>query len=133
MQKFVSFANEGDNSDASSRSEIPLHLEGFSMGHGPFLHSWFVFYFINSISKPAISLTLLIKRLYKPDWGEWQEWSNRFTEDIIDGKSGYELKYQGEKVITRYLRVGYELDGSWRIFSLRKDFLPAKKSTGPGK
>ena len=83
--------------------------------------------FINSISKPAISLTLLIKRLYKPDWGEWHEWSNRFTEDIIDGKSGYELKYQGEKVITRYLRVGYELDGSWRIFSLRKDFLPAKK------
>ena len=83
--------------------------------------------FIDSISKPAISMALLIKRLYKPDWGEWKEWSSRFTEDIIDGKSGYELKYNGEKVITRYLRIGYELDGSWRIFSLRKDFLPAKK------
>ena len=72
-------------------------------------------------------MALLIKRLYKPDWGKWEEWSNRFTEDIIDGKSGYELKYNGDKVITRYLRVGYELDGAWRIFSLRKDFLPAKK------
>ena len=46
---------------------------------------------------------------------------------IIDGQSGYELKFEGEKGFFRYLRVGYDCDGSWRTFSLRKDFLPAKK------
>ena len=83
--------------------------------------------YIESLSKPAIGLALLIKRLYKPSWGEWENWQHKFSEDIIDGQSGYELKFEGEKVITRYLRVGYDCDGSWRTFSLRKDFLPAKK------
>ncbi|MGI9242322.1 MAG: hypothetical protein ACR2RV_16105, partial [Verrucomicrobiales bacterium] len=83
--------------------------------------------FINSLTKPAIGLALLIKRLYKPSWGDWDQWHGRFTEDIIDGGAGYELKYLNRKVITRYLRVGYDSDGSWRTFSLRKDFLPAAK------
>ena len=83
--------------------------------------------FIKSLTKPAIGMALLVKRLYKPNWGEWENWHHKFSEDVIDGKSGYELKYEGEKVITRYLRVGYDYDGSWRTFSLRKDFLPAKK------
>ena len=65
--------------------------------------------------------------MYKPSWGEWENWQHKFSEDVIDGQSGYELKFEGEKVITRYLRVGYDCDGSWRTFSLRKDFLPAKK------
>ena len=83
--------------------------------------------FIKSLTKPAISMALLVKRLYKPNWGDWENWHHKFSEDVIDGKPGYELKYEGEKVITRYLRVGYDYDGSWRTFSLRKDFLPAKK------
>ena len=83
--------------------------------------------FIKSLTKPAISMALLVKRLYKPNWGDWENWQHKFSEDVIDGKPGYELKYEGEKVITRYLRVGYDYDGSWRTFSLRKDFLPAKK------
>lgn len=83
--------------------------------------------FLASLPKPAIGMALLIKRLYKPDWGEWNDWSGRFSEDVIDGHPGYELKYRNKKVITRYLRIGYEKDGSWRIFSLRKDFLPATK------
>lgn len=83
--------------------------------------------FLDTLSKPAINLALLIKRRYKPDWGEWENWSVRFTEDIIDGQTGYELKYNNRKIITRYMRVGYEADGSWRTFSLRKDFLPSAK------
>lgn len=83
--------------------------------------------FVSTLSKPATALALLIKRLYKPDWGEWDDWCGRFTEDIIDGQAGYELKYLNKMVITRYLRVGYESDGVWRTFSLRKDFLPAAK------
>ncbi|MFT5109093.1 MAG: hypothetical protein ACI9UA_004740, partial [Pseudoalteromonas tetraodonis] len=83
--------------------------------------------YLETLSKPAIGLALLIKRLYKPDWGEWDDWNNRFSEDIVDGGAGFELKYLNRKLTTRYLRVGYEADGSWRTFSLRKDFLPAAK------
>ena len=83
--------------------------------------------FITSLPKDVINLTMRIKRLYKPSWGMWHDWCGRFSEDIIDGQSGYELKYRQRKLITRYVRVGYEKDGAWRTFSLRSDFLPATK------
>ena len=83
--------------------------------------------YLHSLSKPAIGLALLVKRLYKPDWGEWDDWQGRFSEDIVDGRAGYELKYLNRKIVTSYLRVGYEADGSWRTFSLRKDFRPSVK------
>ncbi|MEM9481633.1 MAG: hypothetical protein AAGA58_18435, partial [Verrucomicrobiota bacterium] len=38
-----------------------------------------------------------------------------------------ELKYLGQNMITQYLRVGFEEDGSGRTFGLRKDFYPAVK------
>ena len=83
--------------------------------------------FLASLGKPSIGLALLIKRLYKPDWGKWEDWAGRFSEDVIDGQPSYELKFDNRKITTRYLRVGYGADGSWRTFSLRKDFLPSKK------
>lgn len=81
--------------------------------------------FIQSIPSRIKDLTLLVKRFYKDDWGD--NWCDRFSVDIINGISGHELKYRGNKVITSYLRVGYAPDGSWRVFSLRKDFAPAAK------
>ncbi|NDV63118.1 hypothetical protein G0Q06_11695 [Puniceicoccales bacterium CK1056] len=81
--------------------------------------------FIRSIPTHIKELVLLLKRFYKPDWGE--NWRERFTVDIINGISGHELKYKDGKVITSYLRVGYDDNGSWRVFSLRKDFFPATK------
>jgi hypothetical protein len=70
-------------------------------------------------------LVLLIKRFYKPNWGN--DWRERFSVDIINGIPGHELKYKGMNVITSYLRVGYDDSDSWRVFSLRKDFFPAAK------
>jgi len=46
---------------------------------------------------------------------------------IVNGKPANELKCDNRKLVTNYLRVGYELDGSWRTFGLRKDFYPAAK------
>ena len=38
-----------------------------------------------------------------------------------------ELRYEGSKLITRHLRIGFDENGSWRLFALRKDFVPASK------
>lgn len=81
--------------------------------------------FVRAIPTHIKELVLLIKRFYKPDWGD--DWRDRFSVDIINGIPGHELKYRDIKVITSYLRVGYDDHGSWRVFSLRKDFFPATK------
>lgn len=81
--------------------------------------------YIRSIPNEVKELVLLIKRFYKPDWGE--NWRERFTVDVINGVPGHELKYRDSKLIASYLRLGYEANGSWRVFGLRKDFWPAAK------
>ncbi|MCH6255523.1 hypothetical protein MLD52_03115 [Puniceicoccaceae bacterium K14] len=73
----------------------------------------------------VIDIVLVVKRFYKSDWGA--DWRNRFSVDVVNGKPGNELKYRDQKLLSQYLRVGFEEDGSWRIFSLRKDFFPASK------
>ena len=80
---------------------------------------------LNSIPGYVIDIVLVVKRFYKPDWGT--AWRERFSVDIVNGMPGNELKYRNQKLISQYLRVGFAEDGSWRIFSLRKDFFPAFK------
>ncbi|GHC10414.1 hypothetical protein [Cerasicoccus arenae] len=67
----------------------------------------------------------ILKRFYKEDWeGDWR---SRFSVDSVNGSSGNWLKYKEMRLVTQYLRIGYNEDGSWRIFGLRKDFNPAAK------
>ncbi|MDQ8197153.1 hypothetical protein QEH56_03290 [Pelagicoccus enzymogenes] len=73
----------------------------------------------------VIDIVLVVKRFYKEDWGAG--WRDRFSVDVVNGAPGNELKYRDQKLISQYLRVGFEEDGSWRVFSLRKDFYPASK------
>jgi hypothetical protein len=80
---------------------------------------------LGTIPRYILDLVLLIKRYYKPEWGT--DWRQHFSVDTINGRPGNELKYHRQKVLTHYLRVGFTPDGSWRTFSLRKDFLPAVK------
>jgi hypothetical protein len=70
-------------------------------------------------------LVLLVKRYHKEDWGTG--WRERFGVDVINGIYGNQLKYRASYIRAHYLRVGYMPDGSWRTFSLRKDFSPAVK------
>jgi len=81
--------------------------------------------YVSSIPGYVIDLVIVLKRFYKPDWGG--DWHGRFSVDIVNGKPGNELKYRDQKLISHYLRVGFAEDGSWRVFSLRKDFAPAAK------
>lgn len=80
---------------------------------------------LRSIPQHIKELVLVLKRFYKPEWGN--EWIRHFSVDTINGKPGYELKLDGRKLVTNNLRVGFEEDGSWRVFGLRSDFRPAAK------
>ncbi|HEY0455705.1 MAG TPA: hypothetical protein VGE41_04985, partial [Verrucomicrobiae bacterium] len=70
-------------------------------------------------------LVFVVKRFYKPEWGN--NWRDHFSVDVINGTPGNELKCENRKLVSNYLRVGFEPDGSWRVFGLRKDFQPAIK------
>jgi hypothetical protein len=70
-------------------------------------------------------LVFVVKRYYKPAWGE--RWREHFSVDIINGTPANELKCDNRKLVTTQLRVGFDADGAWRTFGLRKDFHPAAK------
>jgi phosphoenolpyruvate carboxykinase (diphosphate) len=70
-------------------------------------------------------LIFTVKRYYRPDWGD--NWREHFTVDRINGFLGHELKYESQKLVGNYLRVGFDADRSWRIYKLRPDFHPADK------
>ncbi|MEJ7608616.1 MAG: hypothetical protein WKF37_20675 [Bryobacteraceae bacterium] len=70
-------------------------------------------------------LVFTVKRYYRSDWGE--NWRDHFTVDRINGQLGHELKYDNQKLVGNYLRVGFDPEGAWRIYKLRPDFHPAEK------
>ena len=60
--------------------------------------------------------------------GKTGGWREHFTVDRINGFMGHELKFEGQKLVSNYLRIGYDPEGSWRIYKLRPDFHPADKA-----
>jgi hypothetical protein len=80
---------------------------------------------LGTLPRSIRDLVLLLKRLYKPEWGS--HWRQHFTVDTINARPGNELKHHAEKLLTHYLRVGYTREGGWRTFTLRSDFFPAEK------
>jgi hypothetical protein len=70
-------------------------------------------------------LVFVVKRFHKAEWGA--EWREHFSVDVINGVPGNELKCDGRKLRSNYLRVGFSEDGAWRVFGLRKDFYPSVK------
>ncbi|MDF1815161.1 MAG: hypothetical protein P1V20_23365, partial [Verrucomicrobiales bacterium] len=81
--------------------------------------------FISTIPRTVRDFIFTLKRFWKSDWGT--DWRSRFHVDSVNGQPGYLLKYRRATVMTRYLRVGYAADGSWRMFGLRKDFAASTK------
>ncbi|MDX1934559.1 MAG: hypothetical protein SFU56_18325 [Capsulimonadales bacterium] len=80
---------------------------------------------LRSIPQYIKELVFVVKRVYKPEWnGQWRE---HFGVDVINGTPGNELRFHNRRVMSSFLRVGYEKDGSWRTFGLRKDFHAAFK------
>lgn len=80
---------------------------------------------LESIPQYVKELVFVVKRFYKPEWGK--AWREHFSVDVVNGVPGNELKCDNRKLSTTYLRVGFDAEGAWRVFSLRKDFHPATK------
>jgi hypothetical protein len=80
---------------------------------------------VRGLRQTIRGLVFTVKRYYRPEWGD--DWRRHFTADRINGFPGHELKFDNQKLVANYLRVGYEPDGTWRIYKLRPDFYPAEK------
>ena len=78
-----------------------------------------------SVPQYLKELVFVLKRFYKPAWGG--DWRGHFSVDIMNGRPANELKCDNRKLVAAYLRVGFDADGSWRTFGLRKDYYPAVK------
>ncbi len=80
---------------------------------------------LHGIPQYVKGIAFVIKRFYQEEWGD--NWKDHFSVDILNGQPGNELKYNGKKLVARYLRVGFDEKGNWRTFKLRQDFTPATK------
>jgi len=80
---------------------------------------------LGQLHQTVRQIVFTVKRYYRPEWGE--NWREHFTVDRINGFLGHELKFDNQPLVANYLRVGYDPDGSWRIYKLRPDFYPAEK------
>ena len=81
--------------------------------------------YLEAIPNHVLSLIFMVKRFYQQTWGD--DWRKHFTVDIINGKPGNEINFNGRKIRPSFLRVGFGEDESWRIFKLRIDFMPSEK------
>ena len=80
---------------------------------------------IGSVPAHIRELVLVVKRFWQPSWGE--DWRSRFSVDVINGTPANELRLGRKRLVTQFLRVGYDDDNAWRTFGLRKDYIPAFK------
>jgi len=80
---------------------------------------------IAKVPQGVRQLLITLKRYYQQEWGD--DWREHFSVDYINGSPGNELKFENQKLLANYLRMGYDPDGSWRIYKLRPDFNPADK------
>ena len=80
---------------------------------------------LQAIPPYILALVFFIKRFYRPKWGD--AWRDNLSVDIVDGASGHELKLLDRKIIASYLRVGFDLQGGWRTFKVRQDYIAAEK------
>lgn len=80
---------------------------------------------LKAIPPRILALTYLIKRFYRPEWGE--DWAKHLSVDEVDGAPGHELKMFNRRMVSSYLRVGFDPDGKWRTFKVRQDFIATEK------
>jgi len=78
-----------------------------------------------SIPPRILALTFLIKRFYRPEWGDG--WRQHLSVDEVDGAPAHELKLHDRNIVASYLRVGFDRGGKWRTFKLRQDYIATEK------
>lgn len=78
-----------------------------------------------SLDQHVKVLVFVIKGNFSDGYEE--NWKSHFSVDMLNGVPGNELKFENSKVLSNYMRVGHDVDSSWRTFLLRQDFNPAQK------
>ncbi|MFP5415939.1 MAG: hypothetical protein ACLGHZ_03540 [Actinomycetes bacterium] len=81
--------------------------------------------YLASIPAHVKELLFTVKRFYRPEWGG--DWRSHFSVRMLNGREGNSVRLDNDQIVANYLRVGFEEDGSWRLFSLRPDFSAAAK------
>ncbi|HAE23529.1 MAG TPA: hypothetical protein DCG47_14600 [Spirochaetaceae bacterium] len=81
--------------------------------------------YLASIPERVKALVFLVKRFYKPEWGN--DWLSHFDTDVVNGAAGNVVKYEGRPVQGSFLRVGWTPEGARSIHKLRQDYMPAEK------
>ncbi len=90
----------------------PLHTEAYN--------NW-----LKSIPPRVLALVFVIKRFYRPEWGE--NWREHLSVDVVDGAPGHALKLDQRKIVATYFRIGFDLQGAWRTFKVRQDYIASEK------
>ncbi len=80
---------------------------------------------LDSIPPHILSQVFIIKRMYWPHWGK--DWRKHFSVDVINGKPGHALKYDGRELVASYLRIGLDEGGVWHTYKVRQDFIATEK------
>jgi len=80
---------------------------------------------LRGIPPRILGLAFMIKRFYRPDWGD--QWRDHVSVDEVDGAPGNELKMFNRHIVSSYLRVGFDTDSKWRTFKVRQDFISTEK------
>ncbi len=80
---------------------------------------------LETIPQHIKELVYVLKRFYRMEWGE--HWRENFSVDTVNGLPANELRFHTRKLVSNFLRVGFDAHDSWRTFGLRKDFFPAVK------
>ncbi len=107
-------------SDTRSIGSVIKLLTPSETEYTPQYNAW-----LDRIPPHILELVYVVKRFYRPEWG--RDWKSHFSVGIMNGRQGNFLRLDGEKISVNMLRVGFEPDGSWRLFGLRHDFNPAAK------
>lgn len=121
--RFISRTEKDSRSVLSSKRSLGSVIKLLTPSKSDYTaeyNSW-----LETIPQHILAQVYLIKRFYKPEWGD--NWREHFSVDEVNGHPGQELKYDGRKLITGYLRVGTHSDGTWRVYKLRQDFVAATK------
>jgi hypothetical protein len=77
------------------------------------------------IPSHILSQAFVIKRMYQKEWSD--HWRQYFYVDVINGKPGHALKFDGRDLVASYLRVGLGKKGKWRTYKVRQDFIATEK------
>jgi hypothetical protein len=105
--------------ERSIGSVIKLFTPSRSTYH-PDYNAW-----LDRVPPDIKELVYVVKHSYRPEWGE--AWRSHFSVVSVDSRQGNRLRLDDRRITINMLRVGYNDDGSWRLFSLRHDFSPAAK------